>query len=230
MEEAASIDIEAARRSERYWCIPARDRDEKLQRYGEGPWIEEADEFEGRHMGLRFLVLRMPGPGVLNGYVEIPPQHPWSVKPDLTRAQIVIHGGVSYARHEYPGFGKAHKKTRALWVGFDTGHSGDLAPGITRFAPSLRNMPGYTYKDLNWVLERCRTLAEKIAVEPAWRARRKALPHAKTRRQRKQLDVKVALARRRRRMSKLELDRFALFFRDILAIEDDGPSRIEQSH
>lgn len=228
MGEAESIDFEAGR-SEARWHIPSRTREEKLQRYGEGPWVDEPDEFKGWHMGLRFLVLRMPGPGVLNGYVEIPPQHPWSVNPALTRAQIVIHGGLTYARHEYPGFGKAHTSTRALWVGFDTGHAGDIQPGFARLMKSLRGF-GYTYKDLDWVTERCRVLAEKIAVEPAWRARRKALSHAKTRRQRKQLDMKVAFARRRLRMSKLELDGFALFMRDIMSIEDDGPMRLEQSH
>ena len=229
MEEAEPIDFEAVRRVEERWFTPTRTREEKLQRYGEGPWIDESDELEGWHMGLRFLVLRMPGTGVLNGYVEIPPQHPWSVRPEFTRAQIVIHGGLTYARHEYPGFGKALRKTRALWVGFDTGHAGDLQPGLASAIQIFRDF-GYTYKDLNWVAERCRVLAEKIAVEPGWRARRKALPQARTRRQRKQLDVKLALAQRRRRMSKLEVDRLALFLRDIMAIEDDGPMRVAQSH
>ena len=50
-----------------------------------------------------------------NGYVGVPPDHPWYGKTD---PDVIIHGGITYASSRPPG----NEPDGYWWVGFDTAH------------------------------------------------------------------------------------------------------------
>jgi hypothetical protein len=66
--------------------------------------------------GIKWITLVSPIPPAMNGYVQLPPDHPWRVA-DLAEQFAKIHGGITYGPD---GDG---------WIGFDTLHSGDRWPG-----------------------------------------------------------------------------------------------------
>lgn len=70
--------------------------------------------------------------GYANGYVSVPPRHPWYEKyydqihneyPELS-----VHGGLTYSFNAKPN----HPADGLWWVGFDTLHSGDNAVNCSR--------------------------------------------------------------------------------------------------
>lgn len=52
-----------------------------------------------------------------------------------------------------------------FWFGFDTGHAFDFAPGMRAALrhTGLPDIPGETYRDLNYVRAECRLLAAQLA-------------------------------------------------------------------
>lgn len=61
-----------------------------------------------------------------NGYVGLPPGHPWYGKHWNDLNDVLVHGGVTYAERKYPDLLSDDSSSIGLhWVGFDTGHWGD---------------------------------------------------------------------------------------------------------
>lgn len=108
--------------------------DEKRERFGEGPWMEEPDRLLWRHKGYPCLINRVMSAGHLCGYVAVPPGHPWHGN---HTAYAAVHGGLNYFKAcdgeicHVPAPGDPE---HVWWVGFDCGHIGcsDLSPGLVQ--------------------------------------------------------------------------------------------------
>src|SRR5271170_4491830 len=62
--------------------------------------------------------------GYGNGYVGVPPGHPWFNQDyDLINPNISVHGGLTYSNNHVPGL----ESDGFWWVGFDTCHFSDNA-------------------------------------------------------------------------------------------------------
>ena len=58
--------------------------------------------------------------GYANGYIGVPPGHPW-FNVEYDSIAVDIHGGLTYSEKNLP-----HYDPDGLWwLGFDTAHSGD---------------------------------------------------------------------------------------------------------
>jgi hypothetical protein len=66
------------------------------------------------------LPLSLSG-GYANGYVGMPPEHPWFGK-YYTNLDVSIHGGLTYSNPYLPN---NIYDTTLWWIGFDTSHYGD---------------------------------------------------------------------------------------------------------
>lgn len=63
--------------------------------WGEGPWRDEPDRVEWSH-GFPCLIIRNEKTsGSLNGYVAVPPGHPWH-KQHYDNVDAMVHGGLSF--------------------------------------------------------------------------------------------------------------------------------------
>ena len=147
-------------------------REEKIERWGEGPWTDEPDRIEWEYDGVRCVIARAPM-GALCGYVLVQEGHPWygqSRSHSDVFCDVSAHGGITWTRGG-EGDGAGAGGTDAFWyVGFDCGHpERDVVPemdkvfakqGITLYsAPESRFFPKPTYKHFRWV----RTEVEKLA-------------------------------------------------------------------
>ena len=94
------------------------------------------------HQGINCMT--QMGPMTINGYVELPENHPWLDKGDLQNFYDVdVHGGITY--HE----GRV--------IGFDTNHLGDgQHPDAPHTYPS--HFTGHT-----WTWEEVETETRKLA-------------------------------------------------------------------
>ncbi len=129
-----------------------------------GPWDDEPDELDFAFGDVRCRIVRHPRLGMLNGYVAIPPSHPWYGKSydDLDPDEgdgVEVHGGLTFA-------GTFDEATYATadgqplwWVGFDTGHAGDYQPGMTDLG--IPNPWPGEYRTLNYVRGECEHLARQ---------------------------------------------------------------------
>jgi hypothetical protein len=100
----------------------------------EGPWKHELDYELFEAHGFNCLISRNPSLFFWCGYVGIPKSHPDHGKERDEFDDIMVHGGITYAEHcqrhicHIPKPGEAD---HLFWIGFDCGHSFDLAPGYT---------------------------------------------------------------------------------------------------
>lgn len=144
-------------------------RDTLINKYGINPvWLNEPEElmwFDSLS-GMTCLIVRRYS---LCGYVEIDPKSPllklaqWPWKGPMS--SIRVHGGITFS-----GEFKAYPDR--YWVGFDTAHGGDMAPGmLTHYldypelmdAALLKLVAKETYRDFNYVQHECMRLAEQLA-------------------------------------------------------------------
>lgn len=58
-----------------------------------------------------------------NGYLGIPPEHPWYNKNYNEIDNVVIHGGLTWSESHLPNWNK--DSDDFWWLGFDTAHGGD---------------------------------------------------------------------------------------------------------
>jgi hypothetical protein len=137
------------------------------------PWLNEGnDQHRFTHAGLDCLVVRGPL-GQWNGYVRVDNSHPffgWSYNNNPTgdwlnnpECLITIHGGLTYAGGD-PSVDPSEPPTlvsHLWWFGFDTAHATDIVPCAEDYPLVLS--PNAYYKDLNWVLEDTKRLAEQLA-------------------------------------------------------------------
>lgn len=110
------------------------------EKEGTGPW---AATFHG----FTCKILRHPTSLHLNGYIHIPPDHPWYGKsPDVS-----VHGGVTYEEMEGD-----------RWVlGFDCAHYGDLVPGYESALSIYSRGEVPIYRTIDYVLSELNDLAEQ---------------------------------------------------------------------
>jgi hypothetical protein len=147
------------------------DRDNKRELFGEGPWIEEEDRFQWEHLGFPCLFLRHHEMGNLNGYIGVPPGHPW-YEVGYDDIEASVHGGLTYAgRHIDPSNGEdaigISGREDLWWVGFDTAHYLDLIP--MRCGPHWQAMMAGLprgpedgiYRNFQYVMDEVERLAEQ---------------------------------------------------------------------
>jgi hypothetical protein len=147
--------------------------------WGGGEWDKEPDkkQWQDEATGLACLIVRSSSSGSLCGYVGVPKGHPFYEK-EYDNADVDVHGGLTFAGkcqevvNECEGI--CHKAPEGeddvWWLGFDTAHSGDLAPKINAFRKSKgwpEMMPcsilgADTYKNLEYVTREVENLAKQV--------------------------------------------------------------------
>lgn len=145
--------------------------EEKLERYGNGEWIEEPDWAEGSYKGYSFQILRNSF-GVLCGYVILTLGHPWSEK-DHKDLDVQCHGGLTYSNDTENG---------QSVIGFDCHHYGDICPRYEKldkdrglesfyapfyaFKETINKLMGLSleeasYKNLDFVIKECKSIIDQ---------------------------------------------------------------------
>lgn len=153
--------------------------EEKLKWWGYGEWVEESDEVDFDHEGIKCKVFRVVAPdgpiredgtqhifgGHLCGYISIPTDHPYFSK-DYNDIEIDVHGGLTYGENINDEY----------WIGFDCAHSFDFIPSLEKFKyshpfndifPNPEEFKDYaifipTYKNVNFCIEECKSMAEQL--------------------------------------------------------------------
>lgn len=133
---------------------------ERRERWGEGPWLDEPDYVEWRLLGLPCLIVRHPEIGTLCGYVAVPPGHPLhgSTMGSVELDDLAVHGGITYAGPcnghvcHVPFEGEPED---VLWLGFDAGHGGDYMPACAQV--------GGIYRTLSYMIEQTNQLAQQLS-------------------------------------------------------------------
>lgn len=125
-------------------------REEKIAKYGLGPWLDEDDHVLFEHEGFPCIIHRFETHGALCGYVAVPPGHPMHGK-DYGDVAVDVHGGLTYAEScqgEICHVAKPGEPDDVWWFGFDTVHSGDLAPGHMNTMLQMRGLLDGMFNDL----------------------------------------------------------------------------------
>jgi hypothetical protein len=151
--------------------------DDKLELFGYGEWVEEPDEASFFSEGFLCAIFRNRM-GALCGYIRIPEDHHWRGVSlvDFCTGKVEgpdIHGCITYAEQYEDGY----------WIGFDCAHTGDIVPlveasykerpetrgRLANFQKKeedlifqiLRDLPERSYKNMNFVIEQCKSLARQ---------------------------------------------------------------------
>jgi hypothetical protein len=143
-------------------------REEKLAKYGVGPWLDEPDRVEFEWRGLPCLMTRNEVSGHLCGYVAVPPGHRWHGlewdDPTMGASSLYAHGGVNYSKpcaDRVCHVPKPGEPADVWWFGFDCVHAFDFAPMHARYG--LPCHKSQTYRTAEYVLGEIRRLAEQLA-------------------------------------------------------------------
>jgi hypothetical protein len=137
--------------------------------WGPGPWQDEPDLVEFRHVGLPCVIRRHEEWGQFCGYVGIPPTHPDHGK-KYDDVNVDVHGGLTFASEcsevacHVPAPGEPDA---FFWFGFDCGHAFDLSPGLKALThraigPDRVDL-GEVYRDLAFARHETEWLAEQLA-------------------------------------------------------------------
>jgi hypothetical protein len=126
-----------------------------------GPWMDEPDRVEWRHLGFPCLIVRQKWSGHLCGYVGVPPGHPHHGD-SCDDVDVDVHGGLTFADRCHPGTPVCHvprdgEPADVWWLGFDCAHSFDCSPS--------RSEDGYwggTYRNIDYVTRAVERLAEQL--------------------------------------------------------------------
>jgi hypothetical protein len=143
-------------------------REEKLDRFGEGPWLDEPDRLEFEAFGLPCLITRNPLLGTLCGYVAVPPGHPMhGVSHDEARARVMLVGGMNYSQ---PCDGEVCHKARpgepedVWWFGFHCACGMDLLPYMAKYlGRDFGRRSNQQYRGVEFVRIECEALAVQLA-------------------------------------------------------------------
>ena len=144
--------------------------------WGPGPWQDEPDkeQYADEATGLPCLIKRNHF-GALCGYVGVSEGHPWFGK-DYSNIDADVHGSLTYADFCQEGDDEGEtichipapgEPDRVFWLGFDCGHSFDIAPAMEardmeRGWEPIR-MPESSYKTVAYVKAECAQLAGQAA-------------------------------------------------------------------
>ena len=148
---------------------------ESRKRWARGPWDnEQTDREEFEHLGLSCIVQR-GGSGAWCGYVGISPGHrlhgmgysgTYDAAGEYTGSPVAdlnIHGGITYADKcsgSVCHIPKPGQPEDVWWLGFDCAHYRDLTP-------TNGDYTGWDgiYRDIEWVKEETRRLAEQLVAQ-----------------------------------------------------------------
>ena len=125
------------------------------------PWLDEPNEMEFEHCGLKCKILRVLTIGHLCGYVGIPENHRFYKKSydDLNEInELEVHGGLNFA-------GKINAKDGLWFFGFDAAHCGDLIPFMPPGPFRSSIYESQEYRDISFMEKECEKLAEFLAKE-----------------------------------------------------------------
>lgn len=138
--------------------------------WGSGPWQDEPDELAFSYGDIGCRIVRNPHFGSLNGYVSVPPSHPWYGR-SYDEIDAHAHGGLTYAEKLFPdwqnGGTYATKTDELWWIGFDCAHAWDAQPGLVAWERSqgFSPFPGVgrpdQYRDLEYVKNEVENLARQ---------------------------------------------------------------------
>lgn len=151
----------------------------KLEQWGDGPWVDEPEcvsfEYKGIEcrIGRAFVWEGCNGDhlsmGNLNGYVQLPYNHPWIGKEGFD-VPSDVHGGITFSGKIF--FDPQEKEE---WgIGFDCAHSRDIIPSIIKKMKEIREefphyevFKGYpifqqSYKDIIFVRNEVCKLAQQV--------------------------------------------------------------------
>lgn len=85
------------------------------------PWQDGTDLVDhGQVAGIHWATMAAPSFGAVNGYILVPPSHPWHGR-DYDEVDGDAPGGFTYSKAGPDG---------GTWFGFDTLHFGDVWPGM----------------------------------------------------------------------------------------------------
>jgi hypothetical protein len=158
--------------------------------WAKGPWDNEPDsEFWREPDGLPCLIVRADMHGALCGYVGVGPTHAWYEKTLMNLIEMkagyesTVHGGITFGGkipiRALPALGYQDQESRRhslklWWVGFDCSHMMDFAPRLVAIDGNIVRaaggkpfpMPGKTYRDIAYVRENVKVLAEVVRAVP----------------------------------------------------------------
>jgi hypothetical protein len=152
--------------------------EKKLQWWGYGEWVEEADKIRWEYRGIECLITRtflhesaeydLAFGGHLCGYISLPLDHPWASK-EWDDIDCDVHGGITFSQ-ESDGWRQ---------IGFDCAHFRDLVPsmhlvdrenradfsakhpGAAALRDLFREMSPDTYKNVAFVIKQCESLVDQ---------------------------------------------------------------------
>lgn len=154
-----------------------------------GPWQEEPDKAQwiDEATDLDCLIVRNHF-GALCGYVGVLPGHPWHGLDwsNEKLSDVTVHGGLTFTdscqEGAEDGPGICHipepgRPANVWWLGFDTAHAWDLAPGMLEhegaMLKTLNDLEAYMkrealspfgkkYRNFEYVQSECADLAKQI--------------------------------------------------------------------
>jgi len=156
--------------------------EEKIQRFGNGEWVQEIDYLEFEYLDYECTICRMcvrePYSkeekyfgGYLCGYVKLPKYHPY-YDLEYYDMRIICHGGLTFG-----------EKNEQYWIGFDCSHSHDYIPSfefLKETAPfmaefkkkteelkkrfNLENSPIFNriYRNMEFCIYECKNIIDQL--------------------------------------------------------------------
>lgn len=142
-------------------------KEEKLAKFGEGPWLDEPDRVEFRVHGLPCLIRRHDELGTLCGYVAVPRTHVlhgMQYREVNSLVRLRVHGGVNYSKpceDDVCHVPRPGEPDDVWWFGFHCSYGWDYCPV---YGPWLRRDGGVEdYRDLPYVRQHTERLALQLA-------------------------------------------------------------------
>lgn len=143
----------------------------RLHLFGDGPWIQEPDQLDFEHKGIRCQALRSQM-GAWLGYCFWPeghPHRPTSEEEFRYCRKYNVHGGITFCNEEKIGFDCAHAddltpREQKISAEIEVKHpfSEHMNKMIEELKKKHKKFRTKTYRDMEFVQKHCRNLAEQI--------------------------------------------------------------------
>lgn len=127
-------------------------------KWAKGSWDNEPDRMDFIHAGFSCFILRNMN-GNWCGYVGVPSTHSAYMK-DYNDVDVNVHGGLTYAdkcQDHICHVPEAGMPDDVWWLGFDTGHYGDMSPMI-----EFLFQHGGEYRNMDYTISETKQLAEQL--------------------------------------------------------------------